>query len=116
MTDNLPGIEQATQLATTEETRLDEGSQRNTLIMTAGIFMLALTVALLQNTRKPAQELAMLFDSGAYVMSAQYVLTAAQNLAHGMPLDTALKSVGETLMLNGPVLPVLGATFFAAIA
>lgn len=116
MTDNLKGIEQATQLVTAEEAQLNGSSQRSGLILSAGIFVIALVAALLQNTRKPAQELAMLFDSGAYVMSTKYVLTAAQNFMHGMPLESALKSVSETLMLNGPVLPVLGATYFAAIA
>ena len=116
MTDNLKGIEQATQLATTEEAQIHGSPQRNGLILSAGIFVIALVAALLQNTRKPVQELAMLFDSGAYVMSTKYVLTAAQNFMHGMPFESALKSVSETLMLNGPVLPVLGATYFAAIA
>lgn len=115
MTDNLPGIEEATQTATTEEFKRERSSTRMALFLSLGCFVIAVTLALLQNTRKPAQDLAMLFDSGAYIMSCQYVLTAARNFAGGMPLDTALKSIGETLMLNGPVLPGLGAVYFALI-
>ena len=116
MTDNLPGIEEATQLATSEEPQLQVGSKRQAMLFSAGIFVLALAAALLQNTRRPAHDVAMLFDSGAYIMSAKYVLTAFHNFAHGMAFDAAVKSVGETLMLNGPVLPGLGAIYFGSIA
>lgn len=90
-------------------------SLRFALLFAAGCFALALAVALAQNLRKPILELAMLFDSGAYVMSVKYVLTAMHNFKNGMAFDAAAKSIGETLMLNGPVLPGLGAIFFFII-
>ena len=67
MTDNLPGIEEATQTATTEEFKRERSSTRMALFLSLGCFVIAVTLALLQNTRKPAQDLAMLFDSGAYI-------------------------------------------------
>ncbi len=48
-------------------------------------------------------------------MSVSYVMTAMRNFAHGMTFETAIKSVAETIMLNGPVLPGLGAIFFTII-
>lgn len=113
MTENLPGIEEATQLATADEPQAKLSSQKIALLAAAGCFVIGFTLAYLQNTRKPAQDVAMLFDSGAYIMSCKYVLTAAHNFANGMPFETAIKSISETLMLNGPILPGLGAAFFA---
>lgn len=113
MTENLPGIEEATQLATTDEPQAKLSSKKIAFLAAAGCFVIGFTLAYLQNTRKPAQDVAMLFDSGAYIMSCKYVLTAAHNFANGMPFETALKSISETLMLNGPILPGLGAAFFA---
>lgn len=113
MTENLPGIEEATQLETTDEPQAKLSSKEIALLAAAGCFVIGFTLAYLQNTRKPAQDVAMLFDSGAYIMSCKYVLTAAHNFANGMPFETAIKSISETLMLNGPILPGLGAAFFA---
>ncbi len=113
MNENLPGIEEATQLATTDEPQAKLSAKEIALLAAAGCFVIGFTLAYLQNTRKPAQDVAMLFDSGAYIMSCKYVLTAAHNFANGMPFETAIKSISETLMLNGPILPGLGAAFFA---
>lgn len=115
MTDSLPAIEKT---SPTKETGKPEASSRPirfALLFASGCFALALAVALAQNLRKPVLELAMLFDSGAYVMSVKYVLTALHNFKNGMAFDAAVKSVAETLMLNGPVLPGLGALFFSII-
>ena len=49
-------------------------------------------------------------------MSSKYVLTAGRHLAgHEISLLTAAQSLSETLMLNGPTLPGLGAAYFCAI-
>ncbi|MBA3992109.1 MAG: hypothetical protein C0469_01185 [Cyanobacteria bacterium DS2.3.42] len=115
MTDSLPTIEETSRAVETNKPQTSARSLRFALLFAAGCFVLALIVALAQNLRKPIIELAMLFDSGAYVMAVKYVMTAMQNFAHGMAFETAVKSVGETLMLNGPVLPGLGAIYFTII-
>lgn len=115
MTDSSPTIEETSRVVETNKPQTSARSLRFALLFAAGCFVLALTTALAQNLRKPILELAMLFDSGAYVMSVKYVMTALHNFAHGMAFDVAVKSVRETLMLNGPVLPGLGAIFFTII-
>ncbi len=115
MQESSKAVEETSQLEKTDKSKAFAQTLPFALSFAAGCFALAFAAAIAQNTRKPVQELACLFDSGAYLMSASYVLTAARHFFNGMPLETAVKSVAETLMLNGPVLPGLGSIYFSLI-
>lgn len=89
---------------------------KTALILTASIFCLALGITLIQNLKSTSLSLATLFDSNAYIMSTQYILKACHKMASGaISGQDAAKSLVETIMLNGPILPGLGALYFTAL-
>lgn len=116
MTDSLPTIEQTSQEIENDLHSKPKRSLKFALLFAAGCFALALAVALTHNLRQSSQAMATLFDSNAYLMSVTYVLKACHQFASGeLSLDATAKSIVETIMLNGPIMPGLGAIYFTLI-
>lgn len=91
-------------------------TDKRAFCLTAGIFCVALSVALIQNLKPTSLSLASLFDSNAYMMCTQYLIDAVRKVATGAcSAEIAAKSLVETIMLNGPILPGLGALYFTLL-
>lgn len=78
-------------------------------------FIIIFSVTLAQSLSYPSIALSALFDSCQYLYCSEQVLTAIKSvMAHPdmATIKSAVKSLAEPIMLNGPVLPLLGATYF----
>ena len=77
--------------------------------------ILSFVVCILVNFSRSAQELTLIFDSGHYLGTCQKLCTVWQAVvAHGLSgsLKDLLSPLAEGLMLDGPVLPLVGSSFF----
>ncbi len=88
------------------------------MVLPALCFAVTLIVCLMQNLSRRALEVALLFDAAHYFASAKAVYQAAsalfsQGTAVHLHLHQVLSPLFDTLMLDGPVLPVMGAAIFA---
>jgi hypothetical protein len=75
----------------------------------------AFVVCLAVNFSRGAMELTLVFDSGHYLGTCQKLCTVWQTILHGGfqgSLKDLLSPLSEGLMLDGPVLPLIGSSFF----
>lgn len=88
------------------------------LLLALACFAVTLSVTLIQNLSQANLHLAALFDSGQYLFCCRQVLEVLRNLDqigdHATLVKTA-ERLGDSIMLNGPVLPLVGALFFLVI-
>lgn len=77
-------------------------------------FSISLFVCLKQNLSRQSLELAAIFDSGHYLYSSQQLMQLVQQrtaLASADSVVHACKAMAEPVLLDGPILPVVTASF-----
>ncbi|MBS2002261.1 MAG: hypothetical protein JST44_12195 [Cyanobacteria bacterium SZAS LIN-5] len=80
-------------------------------------FITGLVLCLRTNFSHAALDVAPMFDSGKYISSTQMVMNATTFIHHFtlQEWQTICSALKEPLMMDGPVLPLLGAAWFSLI-
>lgn len=93
-----------------------DGWKFNTLGLSI-CFITGLVLCLRTNFSHAALDVAPMFDSGKYISSTEMVLNATTFIHHFTPGEwqTICSALKEPLMMDGPVLPLLGAAWFSLI-
>lgn len=88
------------------------------LISVVACFLIALSVCLLQNLSRGSLEMARLFDSGHYLSCCEHLLNSLHQLVQDPStacLHNLCRGLSDDLLLDGPVLPALGAMVFLVL-